>query len=94
MVDQIRHYECRCLSYLGVSAPSQHVDHHLHDGLMHAQGSHQVRVLVENLVVHDVPDKEQNHNHNHNKNKLELEGQLQLEVKLEVGLEEHNRRII
>ena len=59
---------------------------------MHAQGSHQVRVLVENLVVHDVPDKEQNHNHN--KNKLELEGQPQLEVKLEVGLEEHNRRII
>ena len=73
------------MSYLGVSAPSQHVDHHLHDGLMHAQGSHQVRVLVEHLVVHDVPDKE--HNQNHNQNEFELEGklQLELELKLEVG---------
>ena len=34
--------------------PSQHVDHDLHDRLVHAQHPHQVRVLVEHLVVHDV----------------------------------------
>lgn len=39
--------------YLGLSS-TQHIDHDLHDGLMHAQGSHQVRVLIEHLIVHDV----------------------------------------
>ena len=38
-------------SYLGVSS-TEHVDHDLHDCLVHAQSSHQVRVLVEDLVVH------------------------------------------
>ena len=40
--------------YLGLS-PTQHVDHDLHDRLVHAQRPHQVGVLVEDLVVHDVP---------------------------------------
>ena len=40
-------------SYLRLVS-SQHVDHDLHDGLVHAQHPHQVGVLVENLVVHDV----------------------------------------
>lgn len=40
--------------YLRVSS-TQNVDHDLHDGLMHPQSPHQVWVLVEDLVVHDVP---------------------------------------
>lgn len=40
-------------SYLGLVS-SQHIDHDLHDGLVHAQDSHQVGMLVENFVVHYV----------------------------------------
>ena len=40
--------------YLRVPS-SQDVDHDLHDGLVHAQGSHQVGVLVEHLIAHNVP---------------------------------------
>ena len=40
-------------SYLWLVS-SQHVDHDLHDSLVHSQHSHQVGMLVENLVVHDV----------------------------------------
>lgn len=36
---------------------SEHVDHDLHDSLVHAQHSHQVGMLVENFVVHDVTEK-------------------------------------
>lgn len=36
---------------------SEDIDHDLHDSLMHAQYSHQVRVLVEDLVVHNVTKK-------------------------------------
>lgn len=39
--------------YLGFTTP-ENVHHDLHDCLMHAQCPHQVRVLVENFVVHDV----------------------------------------
>lgn len=37
---------------------TQNVDHDLHDGLMHAQYSHEIWMLVENFIVHDVPGKE------------------------------------
>lgn len=40
--------------HLGLAAPED-IDHDLHDCLMHAQRPHQVRVLVEDFVVHDVP---------------------------------------
>lgn len=43
-------------TYLGVSS-TEHIDHDLHDSLVHAQYSHQVRVLVEDLVVHNVTKK-------------------------------------
>lgn len=43
--------------YLGVSTP-QHIHHDLHDSLMHAQSTHQVGVLIEYPVAHDVPDQE------------------------------------
>lgn len=39
--------------YLGLS-PTQHINHDLHDRFMHAQSSHQVWVLIEHLIVHDV----------------------------------------
>lgn len=37
---------------------SQNIDHDLHDSLVHAQYSHQIRMLVEYFIVHDVPGKE------------------------------------
>ncbi len=40
-------------NHLGLSS-TQDVHHHLHDGLVHAERSHQVRMLVEDLVIHDV----------------------------------------
>lgn len=40
-------------AYLGVSS-TENVNHDLHDRLMHAQSSHQVGMLVEHLVVHDI----------------------------------------
>lgn len=39
--------------YLGLSS-TQHINHNLHDRLVHAQSSHQVWVLIEHLIVHDV----------------------------------------
>lgn len=39
--------------YLGLVS-SQHINHDLHDCLVHAQHSHQVWMLVENFIVHDV----------------------------------------
>lgn len=47
-------------SYLWLVS-SQHIDHHLHDSLMHAQNSHQIGMLVENLVVHDVSETQKGH---------------------------------
>lgn len=43
--------------YLGLSS-TQHINHDLHDRFMHAQSSHQVRVLIEHLIVHDVAVEE------------------------------------
>lgn len=37
---------------------SENIDHDLHDSLMHAQYPHQIWMLVEHFVVHDVPGKE------------------------------------
>jgi len=42
---------------LGVPA-TQHINHDLHDSLVHAQSSHQVGVLIENFVTHDVPNED------------------------------------
>lgn len=39
--------------YLRVSS-TEDIDHDLHDSLMHPQSSHQVRMLVEHLVVHNI----------------------------------------
>lgn len=44
-------------NYLGFSG-AQDVNHHLHDGLMHTQCPHQVRVLVEHFIFHDVTTEE------------------------------------
>lgn len=38
---------------LGIST-SKYVHHNLHDGLVHSQSSHEVWVLVEHSVAHDV----------------------------------------
>lgn len=47
--------------YLRVST-TQYIDHDLHDSFVHAKGSHQVGMLVENLVTHDVPKKKKKQN--------------------------------
>lgn len=39
--------------YLGFSG-AQDINHHLHDGLVHTQCPHQVRVLVEHFIFHDI----------------------------------------
>lgn len=43
--------------YLGFSG-AQDVNHHLHDGLVHPQWPHQVRVLVEHFIFHDITIEE------------------------------------
>lgn len=44
-------------SYLGL--PGAHdINHHLHDSLVHTQGPHQVRVLVEHFIFHDITTEE------------------------------------
>lgn len=45
-------------NYLGV-ATTQYINHDLHDSFMHAQRSHQVRVLIENFVTHDISAKDE-----------------------------------
>lgn len=45
--------------YLWVPA-TQYINHDLHDSFMHAQSSHQVGVLIENFVTHDVPTDDKN----------------------------------
>lgn len=41
------------VQYLRLASP-QYIHHNLHDSLVHAQYSHQIRVLVEHLIVHYV----------------------------------------
>lgn len=41
---------------------SENIDHDLHDRLMHAKNSHQVWVLVEHFVIHDVPGEDKGEN--------------------------------
>lgn len=45
---------CGWVFYLGLVS-TQDIYHDLHDCLVHSQNSHQIGMLVENLVVHDVP---------------------------------------
>lgn len=35
---------------------SEHIDHHLHHCLVHAQDTHQIWMLVKHFVVHNVPE--------------------------------------
>lgn len=44
-------------SYLGLSS-AKNINHDLHDSLVHTQCSHQVRVLVEDFIFHDIPKEE------------------------------------
>lgn len=44
-------------AYLGIST-SEYVHHNLHDRLMHPQSSHQVGVLVEYPVAHNISGRE------------------------------------
>lgn len=41
---------------------SENIDHDFHDRLMHAKNSHQVWVLVEHFVIHDVPGGDKGEN--------------------------------
>lgn len=45
------------MTYLGIST-SEYVHHNLHDRLMHPQSSHQVGVLVEYPVAHNISERE------------------------------------
>ena len=38
---------------------AKYINHDLHDSFMHAQSSHQVGVLIENFITHDVPKERQ-----------------------------------
>lgn len=44
-------------SYLGFSG-AQNINHHLHDSFVHTQCPHQIWVLIEHFVFHDVTAKE------------------------------------
>lgn len=44
-------------SYLGFSG-AQDINHDLHDGLVHTQRSHQIWVLVEHFIFHDITTEE------------------------------------
>lgn len=43
--------------YLRFSSP-EYIHHHLHDSLVHSQYSHQVGMLVEHFIVHDVTEEQ------------------------------------
>lgn len=43
--------------YLGLPA-SKDIHHDLHHGLMHPECPHEIRVLVEHFIIHDIPRKD------------------------------------
>lgn len=43
--------------YLGLPA-AEYVDHDLHHRLVHPEGPHEIGMLVEHLIVHDVPGED------------------------------------
>lgn len=46
---------CSICQHLWFSS-SQHIHHHLHHGLVHPQNPHQVWMLIEDFVIHDVTE--------------------------------------
>lgn len=46
------------VKYLRVPT-AQYINHDFHDSFMHAKCSHQVRVLIENFVTHDIPAEDE-----------------------------------